>query len=222
MIKVIVGLLPGIIWLLPFILVNKDIFKNNYKKFFLLFLIGGIGSYICYRLEMHFGSYFKKTINSNYLEILFYAICGVAIFEEGYKWLLLFLSYLKEKNWNKLEILYSSIFISIGFATFENILYYAIPYGYKIAFTRIISAFFSHIVNALWMGYLLSKTKRVVKLKKYIYIILSIFIPIIIHAFYNSFLYGNAKYGDYFLYYYILLLISSIVPIILIFRKGER
>lgn len=221
MINIVIGVVPGIIWLIPFILLDKKIVKQNYKNILLLFLFGGIGSYFCYRLEMHFGSYFKKTIISNYFEILFYAIFGVAIFEEGYKWFLL----LVNKIVTKLDTLYASLFIGIGFATIENVLYYAIPYGYKIAFFRIFTAYVSHVSNALWMGYFFNKINdNFSKLKKTVYTIFSFIVPIILHALYNSFLYGNNKYGMYFLWFYILLIISSIFLIIIIFfeRRGNK
>ena len=221
MVNVIIGFLPGIIWLIPFVLYDRKVIIKDYKRLVLLFLLGGIGSYCCYRLEMHFGSYFKKTSISNYLEILFYAICGVAIFEEGYKWILLLFSNFKSKKNNMLNIIYRSTFISIGFATLENILYYATVYGYKTSFSRIGTAFVSHIANGLWMGCFMGKVYYGKK-KKIIYYILSFIVPVIFHALYNSFLYGDRKYGEYFLYFYIMLIISTIILIIILVRGDKK
>lgn len=217
MVNMFIGLLPGIIWILLFVVLDSNKKKRNYKYLLLLFILGGLGSYFCYRLEMHFGSYFKKTSISNYGEILIYAICGVAIFEEGYKWLLLLINYLKKKSNTKFDIIYNSIFISIGFATFENILFYVNSYGFS-SFSRIVTAFFSHVANALWMGYFLDRFNSSKK-NKILNLILSIVIPIMLHALYNSFLYGNRKYGMFFSYYYILLLISTLLLYVIVIRK---
>ena len=77
--------LPGILFSLLFYFLDKNRKKLNIPFLVLTFIFGGVSSYLCYRLEWHFGSYFKKVAESNLLEVLFYAIFGVAIFEEGLK-----------------------------------------------------------------------------------------------------------------------------------------
>ncbi len=202
--KYVLAIIPCLFFLCIFYIQTKKVFINKKWKLLLLLIIGGIGSYFCYRLEMHYGSYFKKVKDSNYFEILFYAIFGVAIFEEGYKWLITDVLTLKEKK----HMMMYSIITSIGFATFENIVYYAIPYNTITMITRMITAFPSHVINAIWMGYFFQKAKDSTHMKKAFNLVLSIWIPILVHALYNSFLYGG-KYQQYFFTYYATLIIIT-------------
>lgn len=214
--NIIAGIIPGLLWSILFIILNKDNIKKTYKELLLCFILGGIGSYICYRLEMHYGSYFKKVKDSNYFEILFYAIFGVAIFEEGYKWFITKIGLFSKKR--KDNILYISIFTSIGFATIENTLFYTLPYGYYYSITRLFTAFLSHICNAIWMGYYLEKSNHKKTISNQIK---SITIPIILHGLYNSFLYGG-KYKQFYLFYYIILIIMTLLLVIQISKTKEK
>ncbi|MBR2246532.1 MAG: PrsW family intramembrane metalloprotease [Bacilli bacterium] len=189
----------------------------------LLLVIGALGSYVCYRFEMHYGSYFKKIKDCNYLEVLFYAVFGVAIFEEGYKWVVSTIPSIIDKCVDSLSIVTYSVFTSIGFALFENIVYFAIPYGISTSIGRLFTAFPSHICNAIWMGYFLSLFKEKKGPIRYLYLILSIIAPIIVHALYNSFLYGkDATLMNYHIYYYVSLCIVSIILLVITIKKRFR
>lgn len=195
----VLGLLPGILFCILFLIQDKHITKKKLIIYFLLLIFGALGSYVCYRIEMHVGSYFKRVAESNWFEILFYAIFGVAIFEEGYKWFYTFLcSFLKKRNYYDM-VLYA-VFCSIGFATFENVVYYAIPYGVEVL-KRMITAFPSHIFNALWMGYFFEKYCQEKEKKRYLFLLFSLIVPILVHALYNSFLYGG-MYDEFFPCFY--------------------
>ena len=220
MIKIIGGMIPTVIWMIVIGILDKNRKNRNYRYLILLMIVGGIGSYLSYRLEMHYGSYFKKVKDSNYWEILFYAIFGVAIFEEGYKWVIAFFSSLLKKEKIQLDLFIQSIYISLGFCTIENILFYTIPYGINTGIQRIYTAYISHIINGMWMGYFLEKAFQNLKRNRIINIPLSLVVPILIHALYNSFLYGN-KYQQFFPYYYILLIISGMIITIIIQKKKK-
>lgn len=216
---ILIGILSSIILIVIFMLNDRNITKNKLINIVILLILGGIGSYICYRLEMHYGSLFKKVKDSNYFEILFYAIFGVAIFEEGYKWFITMLISLFAKIKNSYDIVTYSIFASIGFLTFENIVYYIIPYGLNAAISRIFTSIPSHICFAIIMGYFLEKIIKTKGLKRILYSVLGLIIPIFIHAYYNSFLYGS-KYSNYFnINYSIIVLISIILYIKLEFKR---
>ena len=221
MIEVLLGLIPGLLFFFYFFLIFKP--KTKEKRFFILLfiIIGAIGAYITYRLEWHFGSYFKKTKESNYFEILFYAIFGVAIFEEGYKLLTtLFVSFF-DKKIEKYNMLLYSIFSAIGFATAENIVFYSLRYGSSVGISRLFTAVPSQIIDGIWMGLLLELYNKTKSFKKNIYLFLSLIIPTLIHALYNSFLYGGGKYSMYFKFYYIPLIIITIIFYILYFTKKK-
>lgn len=218
MLEILFGLLPGIILFICFFLVFRPKTKKKILIILLLVILGSIGSYICYRLEMHYGSYFKKVKDSNYFEILFYAFFGVAIFEEGYKLFITFFVSLFDKAKKHFNVMLYSIFTSIGFATSENIIYYAIPHGINTAISRMFSAVPSHVFDAIWMGFFLEKFYKEKTLKKYTYLFLSLIMPTLVHALYNSFLYGG-KYKSYFNYYYIIFIIITIILFIISNKK---
>ena len=220
MINILGGLIPTIFWLMIFIITDKKRKERDYKKLIFLFMIGGIGSYLCYRLEMHYGGYFKKVKDSNYFEILIYAIGGVAIFEEGYKWFIALL-FNQKKEKQPLEHFYQAIYISLGFSTIENILFYAIPYGIEVSIARIKTAYISHIINAIWMGFFLEKANNNSIIKKRFYQMSGLIIPVMTHALYNSFLYGN-KYKEFFQIYYLFLIISGIIATILLKKQNLK
>ena len=201
MLNIFLASIPAIFFLFFFSFFEKEVVKKKWYLLIVLFLLGAIGSYLCYRLEMHFGSYFKKVKDSTYLEVLFYAIFGVAIFEEGYKWVLSATS----SSIDKASPLLYSIVVSIGFALYENIFFYTIPYGFSLS--RLLTAFPSHICNAIWMGIFLMKYQKTKGVKRLIPFLCSLMIPTLLHAFYNSFLYGkDPNLMKYHLYYYIGLL----------------
>ncbi len=193
MLKYFIAVLPAIIILFLYIILDKD--KNSKKNLniFLLFLMGCIGSYICYRIEMHIGGYFPKIKKYGYIAAIFYAIFGVAIYEEGYKWFFTN-AFTINKKLKNIEIMEYSFFVSLGFAVFENVVYYVSKYGLYNAISRFFTAVPLHLICSLIMGYFLIKKKN-----KKLNNCLALIIPTLVHAFYNSFLFmkidGLKKYS---------------------------
>lgn len=219
--KILVGILPGVLLSVLFFLNDRKVTKDKFLNIIILLILGAIGSYICYRFEMHYGGYFKKVKDSNYFEVLFYAIFGVAIFEEGYKWFITLLMSFFSKKDNSYDIVTYSIFSSIGFLTFENVIYYVIPYGMGAAISRIFTSIPSHICFSIIMGYFLQKGIKANGKIKYLYYLLGLIIPTLVHAYYNSFLYGG-KYSEYFNINFILIIIITIILFMIMeFRRRK-
>ena len=65
MINIFFAILPGIIFFLLSFYFDKDFIVKRWKVLIIVFILGAIGSYICYRLEMHYGSFFKKVISES-------------------------------------------------------------------------------------------------------------------------------------------------------------
>lgn len=77
---------------------------------------------------------------------------GVALVEEGLKWLVLFFVTRKNKNFNSLfDGLIYAVFVSLGFAALENVLY-VLSYGWANALIRAATAVPCHMFNAVLMG----------------------------------------------------------------------
>ncbi len=138
----------------------------------------------------------------------FYHICenfiGVALVEEGLKWLILFFVTRNNKNFNYLfdGIIYA-IFVSLGFAAYENILYVT-EYGFGNALMRGILSVPGHMFFAVFMGYYYSTwnihniakkleadfaEKGIISVRYPVssakYLIYSLLIPVLAHGFYD-------------------------------------
>lgn len=78
---------------------------------------------------------------------------GVALVEEGFKFLALFWVTRKNKNFNSLfDGLIYAVFVSLGFAALENVLY-VMEYGWFNALVRAVMSVPGHMFFAVLMGY---------------------------------------------------------------------
>ncbi len=117
---------------------------------------------------------------------LYYAFIGAALVEESLKYLILRWCIWGNSHFNQLfdGIVYS-IFVSLGFATVENLLY-IFSYGTAIGFMRALSAIPGHALYAVTMGYYLGLARFTVrKRKRRLYLLYSLLIPLILHGLYD-------------------------------------
>lgn len=203
--KYILGLFPGVFISILFFKLDKE--KNNKKKIIclLLFLLGCLGSYITYRVENKVGSYFPEMVDMNYFLVLMYSIFGVAIYEEGVKLFFVFFLTLKEKYNKIFSWIVISVICSMGYAVFENMVYYVMNGTIFTAIVRMIISVPSHACFAIIMGEYYSKYKNSNNFK---YLFLSLVVPTIVHALYNVFLYKGSYIGFFInkIYFIILLM----------------
>lgn len=193
--------------ILPVVLIliyiyNKDNDKEPLGLLLQLFVLGIISCFLVFIvsgfLEQFFPFMRGPTETKNFIEILLYAFLGVALVEESCKWLMVYLRGYKSKECDELyDILVYSVFVSLGFAFFENILYVISIKSLKVAIVRAISAIPGHACDAIFMGYYLSKAKinatynqKELEKKN---IILSIVIPTILHGIYDFCLMSGYK-----------------------------
>ncbi len=151
---------------------------------------------------------------------------GVALIEEGFKWLAMYLITHKNKNFNSLfDGMIYAVFVSLGFAAFENILY-AFSYGWGTVLMRAFTAVPGHVFDAVFMGYyyslwhvynkarnqerelksrgLLEKSEHEFKSAKYL--VLSIVVPVAAHGFYDFCLDLNRGYMVIVFYIFLIFL----------------
>ena len=202
MLKYFIAVLPAIIVFILYIIVDKDKNRKKNINLLLLFIIGCIGSYICYRIEMHIGGYFPKIKKYGYIASIFYAIFGVAVYEEGYKWFFTNVFTINKKLKN-IEMMEYAFFVSLGFAVFENVVYYVSKYGLSNSISRFFTAVPLHLICSIIMGYFLTKKDNKIR-NNY----LGLIIPTLVHAFYNSFLYMKIDGLD--IYSFLLIIIISL------------
>jgi RsiW-degrading membrane proteinase PrsW (M82 family) len=91
----------------------------------------------------------KLSVGENFVQYLLV----VALWEEGFKFLILVLVTKKNKHFNSLfdGIVYA-VFVSLGFAALENVLY-VLQNGWGNAITRAVLSVPGHMFNAVMMGY---------------------------------------------------------------------
>ncbi len=113
---------------------------------------------------------------------------SVSITEELLKFLVVILILYPNKNFDEpFDGIVYAVFVGMGFATAEN-LAFVMQGSATLAILRMLSAVPAHFVFAVIMGYYLGKAKTEEK-NKFLYLILSLLIPIIFHAFYDYFLF---------------------------------
>jgi RsiW-degrading membrane proteinase PrsW (M82 family) len=193
----------------PPILVIYYLYKNDlyekepHKLIFKTFLIGCLVPIPVLLLSFDESYYPNK---------FYFAMFGVAFFEEGFKFAFLRLFNYGKRDFNEpYDGIFYAVTISMGFALVENILYVFGNQGNEmsVAILRCFTAIPLHAACGVVMGYYVGKTKIDTK-RKLINLSIGLIIAIIIHGLYNYFLF--AGYG---------LLFSVIVLIIAIMYSNK-
>lgn len=183
---------------LPVLLIGLYIYKKDKQKepmkLLVSLFIGGIGScFITFLLSAILGFIFPifnaDPEGLNLIELLFQVFIGVALVEEFSKWIILYKVSFKNTAFDELyDALLYGMFVALGFACFENLLY-VYSGGIGVAVTRAISAVPGHVCDGMVMGYFLGLAKMG-KLyndnKKYkTNLVLSLLAPTITHGIYD-------------------------------------
>lgn len=148
-------------------------------------------------------------INSIYYPF-FISFVVASFVEETYKYIILVFLVYRNNNYNEPfdGILYA-VYISLGFATIENILYVFNPImgGLYTAIARAIFSIPAHAIFGVYMGYYLSKQKFLNYKTK----IFSLIIPIFIHGIYDLLLFTNIKYSNiFFIIFFVYIVLVSL------------
>ena len=167
--------------LIAFFIYRNDLYEVEphrllIKTFFLGFLI----TVPMILIELLTGEIFDN--------ILLYSLLGVALVEEGIKYVTLLLYNYKKDDFNEpYDGIIYSVMLTMGFALVENVMY-VIQGGGEVAILRMFSAIPLHATCGIIMGYFLGKAKmeheNIEKNK-----VLALVIPTIIHGLYNYFIF---------------------------------
>ena len=172
---------------------NKDKTK---EPFGLLIKFFGLGILSCFLVILvsfgleKFLSFMNHTNQSSFADTILYCFIGVALVEEVCKWIMVYLSGYNNKEFDEVyDIVVYSVFVSLGFAFFENIVYVFGNMDFLTAILRAVSAVPGHACDAIFMGYYLSVAKicstRNSKELERKNIFLSIAIPALLHGIYD-------------------------------------
>ena len=204
---ILLAIYPSIAFILWIYL--KDKYDKEPIKLLGKFFILGIFISIIGVLFEEFLININKYSGNDYIIYSSFIVAGFT--EEGLKAIFLILNTINEKNFNeKLDGIIYSIFLSLGFATVENIIYLYFEDASNILSVSIIRGIISvpaHMMFAITMGYYISKYKfSNNKAKKREYIVLSILVPILLHGIFDLLLIANFKFSKVIFILYLILL----------------
>ncbi len=220
-IMLFLAVLPVILILLS--VYNKDKSKEPLGLLIKLFLLGILSCFLVLVISEGMGMFLPFMNGSldekSFLDTILYAFIGVALVEEFSKWLMLYLKGYKSAEFDELyDIIVYAVFVSLGFAFFENILYIFGKESLKVAILRALSAVPSHACDAIFMGYYLNiakqcayKNRKDLERKN---ILLSIIVPAILHGIYDFCLMsGNILFFLIFIFFVVQLYSLSLKTI---------
>ena len=128
-----------------------------------------------------------RTANTLYFVLTYYVV--VACSEEGFKYLLM-----KGQTWNnpafncQFDAVVYSVFVSLGFALWENIGYVAM-YGFQTALIRAVTAIPGHACFGVFMGAMYGVAKKYdnwgYEKRSHTFRILSFLVPVFMHGTYD-------------------------------------
>ena len=186
-----ISILP--VYLIGLYIYKKDRDKEPIKLLTKLFIFGVLSCFPAVALEYAIGSFFTdpKTIDS--ITLFIYVFLSIALVEEFCKW---FVSYKVGYNHKEFDHIYDvivySVFVSLGFACFENILY-VFEGGITTGILRAFLSIPGHVCNAIIMGDMLglAKISNINKNKKLErkYLILSVIFPTLSHTIFDYFIF---------------------------------
>ena len=131
---------------------------------------------------------------ANLLAAGYTAFVVAGLVEESSKFLFFILYIWKHRDFNEMYdgIVYS-VFISLGFATVEN-LAYVLSTGFSTAVVRSLTAVPAHALFAVVMGYYLGIARFAKTRYRRKYIILGLIIPVLLHGIYDFILLSQKLY----------------------------
>ncbi|MBD8070276.1 glutamic-type intramembrane protease PrsW [Bacillus sp. PS06] len=186
------GIAPGLALLSYFYL--KDRYDNEpISMVFRVFIFGAILvfpiMFVQYVLQV------EGVLVSQFLR----AFIATSLLEEFFKWFILMYVVFQHIDFDEPYdgIVYGAS-VSLGFATFENILY-LFANGVQFAFGRALLPVSSHALFGVIMGYYIGKGKFAPKGKKSKWIATSLFLPFMLHGTYDFILLTQEKWMLYML-----------------------
>lgn len=152
---------------------------------------------------------------NNFLDVLLYSFVGVALIEECCKFLMAYTIGYRNKDFDEIyDMMVYSIFVALGFAGFENILY-VLKGGIRVGISRALLSVPGHACDGLFMGYYLSLAKMSSvgkdKEEERNNIIKAIAVPTLLHGIYDFCCF--AKIDNIFIVFLIFVIIMYIFAV---------
>ncbi len=196
-----VAIIP-VILILTFIR-QKDKNKEPIGLLIKLFFAGAVSCFLVVQISQLIALFLPfmqidiSAGDNTFLDVFLYSFVGVALIEEVCKFAMTYAFGYYHKDFDEVyDIIVYAIFVALGFAGFENILYVVGSGQISLGISRGLTAVPGHACDGLFMGYYLSIAKiyaiRKNKTEERINILKSIFIPTLLHGIYDfCCFYGN-------------------------------
>ncbi len=209
-----------ILAILPTIIIATYVFKLDKHKeptsiLITLFSLGiisalGVIALSC-GLEGLFPFFTKDMSNMNIIELILKTFIEVALIEELCKWFVVYFVGYNNKQFDETyDVLIYSIFVALGFATFENLFYVLENNTIQVAIQRAILSIPGHTSYAIFMSYYLciAKINRLKnnKRKEKINIIKSIVVPTLFHGIFDFCLFTEKQIFIIVFYLFVIIL----------------
>ena len=193
--------------LLPVVVLCYFIYKRDYHKepkelLQKLFIFGCLTVIPILFFELFLDQFFSTDNVYDFLTLFINIFVSIGLVEEGFKWIVVKKVGYDNQEFDEIyDIIVYSVFVSLGFACVENVLY-VFRSGFLTALVRAITAVPGHTCFAVFMGYYFSKAKvneinqnHNLSLKN---LLCSLFVPVIVHTMYDAIvMFAEAHSYDY-------------------------
>lgn len=188
---IFLAILPVMVIL--FYVYYKDDNKEPFKLLLRLFIAGTLSCGIVVLLSdllSNLSIIFSPTSKKGFIGMIIYSFIGVALVEEITKWVMVYIFGYHSREFDEpYDGLVYAVFVSLGFAFIENIMYVMVSNNIYTALVRALCAVPSHACDAIFMGYHLSIAKEYSiknnKKEKMKHLLLSILMPTLLHGVYD-------------------------------------
>lgn len=214
---------------------KKDIYEKESSKLLFSLFLAGIGSTVLTMIISvfmetvlpFFAADAEDIINYSLLELFIYVFVGIALVEEFSKWIFVKRITWKNKEFNYLyDAIVYCVFVALGFATIENVLYVLEMSTVQTVLLRAVLAVPGHAFDGVFMGYFLGRAKlfKLYKEEKRSKkaLILSLLVPTILHGAYDFLLYAEIKNGIFLIAFGIFILLLYIIAFVCITRTAKN
>jgi len=211
----IASLAPGVI--IMYLIYRHDLEKEPMRMLVKSFFGGVLSAFLSLCISIPLGMLFNPDGAES---ATFSAFMGAAIPEEVAKWIIFYWLVRRSKHFDQYYdgILYA-IFISMGFALFENLLY-VYEGGLNVALVRAVLTVPAHMLFAVPMGYYLSLSRFETDGKANMHVAMSLAIPILLHGVFDFILMYSNSIGDSNPILTALLVVAFVVFDIAMWRYG--
>ena len=212
---------------LCYFIYKKDMHKEPKSLLGKLFGFGCLIVIPILIVELLLGNFFSTSKVYDFFTLFLNTFISIGIVEEGFKWIVVKKVGYDNQEFDEIyDIIVYSVFVSLGFACIENIIY-VFHNGIVTAILRALTAVPGHTCFAVIMGYFLSKSK-VNDINKngngfMRNLLLSLFIPTLIHTFYDAILlYASAVHSNNFIYvFYAFIIIMFCICFVIVDRISK-